>query len=102
MRILLDQCVHDLRNVGNNAMLEVAMERLGAFWPDTTFEIITLGSQLLRLYYPNAIPVNPNNVHTINNNRKRLEKIYQMMPRSVLRMLLELRERVWHHLVNFL
>lgn len=93
MRILFDQSSHDMRNKGNNALLESAMHRLGKFWTNASLEVITLAPNLLKLYYPNAIPVNPYDLQRVHN---RYGQYQRFIPRSVWWLLFELREEAWH------
>jgi hypothetical protein len=59
MRILLDQAVHDHKNKGNNALLEVALTRLRKFWPEATFEVISIAPHFCEVYIPGTTPVRP-------------------------------------------
>jgi len=96
MQILFDQCVHDLRNVGNNAMLEVAMGRFAELCPDALMGVVTLSPQILRLYYPNVASVNPGISNYGMDDPTQNEKYYRLIPRKLLLVLLELREEAWH------
>lgn len=91
MRILFDQAVHDLRNKGNNAMLQMAMERLSQFWPDASHSIVSIAPQLTRQYFKNSRPVSPANLFSINS---RTANLYSKLPPPILWMLLELRESI--------
>lgn len=90
MRILLDQAVHDHRNKGNNALLEVALNRLRNFWPEASFEIISISPHFCRVYIPGTHPVFPHNFEISNS----LETLHRFMPRPLWRLLFELRERL--------
>jgi hypothetical protein len=41
MHILLDQGIFDMRNAGQNAMLQAVVQRLKRFWPDASINITT-------------------------------------------------------------
>ena len=41
MRILVDSCAYNCQNVGDLAMLTVAVSRLRALWPEATLQVIT-------------------------------------------------------------
>lgn len=89
MQILFDQAVHDLRNKGNNAMLQMAMERLSQFWPEASLSIVSIAPQLTRQYFKNSLPVSPANLYPVNN---RTANLSSKLPSPILWMLLELRE----------
>ena len=96
MRILLDQGVYDVRNKGNVAMLQVALDRLSKIWPNARLEVITLAPHLLKLYCPKAFPVSPDSQYDWSKNRGLCDSFLQYLPRPVLRLMLELREEVSH------
>lgn len=93
MRILLDQAAHDMRNKGNNALLEVAALRLMKYWSDASFDIITLAPHLTRLYYPWSRPVMPDRLQPFVNGR---ERFFGWLPEKILWLMLELREEMFH------
>lgn len=93
MRILLDQSAHDMRNKGNNALLEVAAARFMKYWPDATFDIVTLAPHITRLYYPWSRPVSPD---TLSPFEGKMDRVFQWMPDVVLWPIFELRE-AWLH-----
>lgn len=90
MRILLDQAVHDHRNNGNNSLLEVALNRLRKFWPETSFEVISISPHFCRVYLPGTHPVYPHNFEIASG----LETLHRFMPRPLWQLLFELRERL--------
>jgi Uncharacterized conserved protein len=93
MRILFDQSAYDMRNKGNNALLEVAILRLREFWPDALLDIITLAPNLTRLYYPFAQPVSPYDLQPYSIKFWNLLRIF---PRRFVEMVLEMREELSH------
>jgi colanic acid/amylovoran biosynthesis protein len=93
MRILFDPAAHDMRNKGNNALLQSAMQRLRKFWPDASLEVLTFAPRLLQMYYPYAIPVNPNG---LQRAQSRLDKYRRLVPQFFWWILFELREEMWH------
>jgi polysaccharide pyruvyl transferase WcaK-like protein len=95
MRILFDPAVYDLRNKGNVALLQVAVDRIRGFWPNANLEIITSGPHLLRLYCPNTLPVSPNGEFDWLAQRSMLNRVLRSAPSPILRGLLELREELW-------
>ncbi len=76
-------------------MLQAALGRLRQFWPDANYEVITSAPHLLRLYCPGTRPVSPDGQYDWTNELRITDDIFQRMPRSMLRWLLEAREEVW-------
>jgi colanic acid/amylovoran biosynthesis protein len=93
MRILFDPAAHDMRNKGNNALLQAAMERMQSFWPQASLQAITFAPNLLRMYYPYASPVDPSN---LGPNRSHLDAYSRFIPGIFRWGLFELREEIWH------
>ncbi|MEP7286091.1 MAG: polysaccharide pyruvyl transferase family protein [Chloroflexota bacterium] len=57
MRILIDSDNSDCHNMGDVAMLQMAVARLSAQWPDATIEVITKVPASLAIHCPSVIPV---------------------------------------------
>lgn len=93
MRILCDQGVHNMRNQGNNAMLQAAIARLRDYWPHATFDVITDAPHLSRLFFPDVHPVSSHTLQRICTSLDRLERI---VPHPLWRLLFEAREAYWH------
>lgn len=100
MRILLDQGIFDMRNTGQNALLQVAVERVRKLWPDASIEITTFAPHILNIYFPGTKPVSPDGQHEWFKHRSRFEKIQRLVPTFVWRLLLEIRENVWYRYPN--
>lgn len=56
-KILIENGCYDLRNIGDVAMLQVAVKRLNNLWPDALIEVVTNAPQLLAKYCPGACPI---------------------------------------------
>jgi polysaccharide pyruvyl transferase WcaK-like protein len=94
VRILLDQAVYSMRNKGNIALLQVALQRLQRLWPEASLEVMTESPHLLKLYCPEACPVSIYGWQNWSENRERLERLHRVVPDWVFRTLLELREEL--------
>jgi polysaccharide pyruvyl transferase WcaK-like protein len=57
MRILVEPSDYVLQNAGDMAMLQVAITRLGALWPDAAIDILSDTPDLLPAYGPNSFPL---------------------------------------------
>jgi polysaccharide pyruvyl transferase WcaK-like protein len=96
MRILLDQGIFDMRNAGQNALLQVAFQRVENMWPDASIGITTFAPHLLKVYFPNAHPVSPEGQHAWFKDQARFDKNHNRLPRFIWRFLLKFREEVGH------
>jgi polysaccharide pyruvyl transferase WcaK-like protein len=56
-RIVVENGMHSLTNMGDVAMLQVLVSRIGKLWPNASIEVITDAPDLLAAYCPNAMPV---------------------------------------------
>ncbi|MGI2905521.1 polysaccharide pyruvyl transferase family protein [Tolypothrix sp. VBCCA 56010] len=59
MKILVEQSGYNLTNVGDLAMLQVAVERLKSFWPNASITIFTKAPEKLYEYCPDTLPLLP-------------------------------------------
>lgn len=57
MKILIDNSGYELLNFGDIAMLQVAVTRLGQYYPEAELLVFTLSPERLKKYCPTAIPV---------------------------------------------
>ena len=101
MRIILDQGLYDMRNVGNTAMLQMAAERLRKYWPLASIEIITYGPHLLKVVFPYAHPINPFDPDAWSSNRDKIDKLHQIIPGTVWRIFFSIREDIWFRWPKF-
>ncbi len=59
MRILIDNSGYELLNLGDVAMLQVAIRRLRSFWPQARITVITVSPEELGNCCPGTIPLDP-------------------------------------------
>jgi colanic acid/amylovoran biosynthesis protein len=57
MRILLEPGSYTCLNLGDVAMMQVALSRLSSLWPQAQIQIVTQSPGLLQTYCPQALPV---------------------------------------------
>lgn len=57
MRILVETGDYDLRNLGDIAMLQVAVSRLHTLWPTATLQVVTRSPERLSRFCPYATPL---------------------------------------------
>jgi polysaccharide pyruvyl transferase WcaK-like protein len=97
MRILFDQAVYDLRNIGNDAMLQAAVSRMQKMWPAATLDVLTLSPNILKLYLPKSNPVKPDGSGDWMNQRWRYQFSHRIIPPIVWKWMFELRESINLH-----
>lgn len=59
MQILVEQSGYHLNNMGDVAMLQVAISRLKALFPNSKIQVFTTAPERLEKYCPGAIPLSP-------------------------------------------
>ena len=84
-----------MRNIGNTAKLQVLVERLRQFWPEASIDIITYGPNLLKIYIPDSNPISPSGIQVVSKDLVWKERILQLLPKYLLRLLFESREKIW-------
>src|SRR5947207_2037437 len=57
VRVLVEPGSYSCLNMGDVAMLQVAVSRLTALWPDARIGIVTQAAELLRSHCPAGVPV---------------------------------------------
>lgn len=57
MRILVENSGYHLRNMGDLAMLQVAIDRLQKFWPNALIQVFTKSPERLIEYCPHTLPL---------------------------------------------
>ncbi len=96
MRILLDQGIYDMRNLGQNVLLQSAIERVKKLWPGASIGVITLAPQLLNLFFPEVTPVSPDGSHSWYKAGTRYDRIRRLIPTAIFRFILVTREELWY------
>jgi polysaccharide pyruvyl transferase WcaK-like protein len=96
MRILLDLGVYDLRNKGNVALFQAAVERVRRLWPEAALDVLTSAPNVLRLYCRSARAINPETAQPAARKSGVVSRLLRASPVSALRLMLEIREALWH------
>ncbi|HSL43691.1 MAG TPA: polysaccharide pyruvyl transferase family protein [Anaerolineales bacterium] len=71
IKILVEPSDYTLFNIGDTAMLQIAVKRLKALFPDSAIKVFTRDPQALKFYCPDAIPISA---------PRRLEGRYTLAP----------------------
>jgi colanic acid/amylovoran biosynthesis protein len=85
MKILVENGCYELRNMGDVAMLQVAVKRLHELWPDALIQIITDEPELLGVYCPHGLPVPAVGRHIWFQDRNVLGDFYRFIPDRIAR-----------------
>lgn len=83
MRILVDSGCYDLCNMGDVAMLQVAVDRLNKLWPKAMIEVITNKPSILSQLCPKTCAVQGDGRHIWFHNRNILGKLYKLLPEKM-------------------
>ena len=59
MRILIENSCYEIKNIGDWAMLEVALQRIHTMFPEAELLVFTTNPVSLRRYFPEATPITP-------------------------------------------
>lgn len=93
MTLLLDQVIHDMRNKGNVALLQSAIQRLKYILPDAQVNVITDAPLVLNYYCPQARAVSVNSKQS-PRRRFLMPLVERIAPKAVIRCVIELREEL--------
>nr|WP_320010659.1 hypothetical protein [uncultured Desulfobulbus sp.] len=59
MRILIENGCYEIKNIGDWAMLEVALQRIHTMFPEAELLVFTITPDTLRRYFPEATTISP-------------------------------------------
>lgn len=90
-RILVDPSTFDLLNVGDLAMLDVAVARLRELWPQSSIRVFTDDPDRLRMHCPAAMPVRQNGRAEWISDRFLLGPLQRFVPHRVVDRLTQFR-----------
>lgn len=99
MRILVEQSGYPLSNIGDIAMLQVAVTRLNSFWPDAVIEVFTTVPDKLAKFCPDACPLLPLGQGIEMNPVSKV--LDQFMPSSMLQALKNIEYQIISHILKF-
>src|SRR5664279_6578396 len=94
MRILIHPSSIHCLNLGDVAMMQVTVRRFREFWPDAEIYVLNENPELLELYCPSAIPVDPAEPQNFYNTAAYLTRIGQRLSLTALSEL----DVSWRHL----
>jgi polysaccharide pyruvyl transferase WcaK-like protein len=81
VRILVENGSYGLMNMGDVAMLQVAVARLNRLWPNAVIEVVTSRADLLATYCPQAHPIHDQGRKTWFEYKKLLGgRLYRLCP----------------------
>ncbi len=83
MKIIIDCGCYELSNMGDAAMLQVAVSRLRKLWPEASIEILTSDPDYLRLLCPGAIALCSDGRSNWFNNHNILGRLHKLFPKNI-------------------
>jgi polysaccharide pyruvyl transferase WcaK-like protein len=107
MKIIVDNSAYGLRNLGDIAMLQVAVNRLHQLWPGALIQVITDAPDLLTTYCPNAqaLPARSRPLVGIANQRL-FEAVWNRLPSRTSKVfnrldaMVQLSNPSWHRAIS--
>jgi colanic acid/amylovoran biosynthesis protein len=97
MRILIDPSTFDYLNMGDVAMLQVAVKRLRSMWPSATIQILTNDPEALTIHCPEVQPVDNKGRRIWFAEKDLLGRIHSILPKSVSQQLIKLKSKMRRH-----
>lgn len=89
VRILVEPGTHTLLNMGDVAMLQVAVERLHELWPEASIDAITESPERLAIHCPTAVPIPAGGRRLWFRDHYLSETLHGLLPRPMSRRLLD-------------
>jgi len=83
-----------MRNKGNIALLQIAIQRISELWPQARLEVISFSPHIVKLYCPNVYAVSPDG-YNWSLSTKLKDRFMRYLPNPLLRLLFEVREAIW-------
>jgi polysaccharide pyruvyl transferase WcaK-like protein len=84
MHILVEPSEYAYLNIGDTAMLQVAVARLSALFPHAAIHVFTHDPRGLAFYCPDAIPLTTRGRQIWLQDGYLFDRLYQLLPRSYL------------------
>ncbi len=97
MKILVENGCYHLRNMGDVAMLQVAVARLSDLWPDAEIQVITAEPGLLAKYLPRACPIAVRGRDIWFKDRRIIGGFSRWVPDAITNQLLKLWRQIRKH-----
>jgi polysaccharide pyruvyl transferase WcaK-like protein len=89
-RIVVEPNAHHLLNLGDVAMLQVAVERLSGLWPDSRIDVITEAPARLGQFCPAAVPLDASGRRLWFEDHYSTYALHRALPKSMSNRLLSL------------
>jgi colanic acid/amylovoran biosynthesis protein len=108
LRILIDPGCYNLRNMGGVAMMQVAIGRTRAHWPDAEVSVFTDDPALLQRHFPGVKPVPHQDLRRWLSDHYLLGPMHRLAPAMVSHRLLDLQQGLrssrpgWMHAATLL
>jgi len=94
-RIVVEPSSFDFRNLGDTAMMQVAVLRLKELWPHAEIGVITVRPDLLARFCPSAVPIDVKARHAWLAGRSLFGRFGRRLPPKVSTILKRTEEQLW-------
>lgn len=94
-KIVVEPGCYDFHNMGDTAMMQVAVARLRELWPQAEIGVITSRPELLASLCPGADPIDVRGRHAWSSGRSLTGRFGRMLPRRFCAALQALEHQLW-------
>lgn len=94
-RILVEPGSYGCHNMGDVAMMQVAVARLGELWPHARIEVITSRPDLLSRFCPSAVPISAESRASWLLGRSLIGGLHKKIPVGISSILLKIEHFFW-------
>lgn len=94
-RIVVEPGSYACQNLGDVAMMQVAVTRLGELWPHAEFEVVTSRPDLLSRYCPSAAPISVEARNAWLSGRSLIGGLHRKLPAGISAPLQKLEKLLW-------
>jgi colanic acid/amylovoran biosynthesis protein len=94
-RIILEPGSYGCHNMGDVAMMQVAVTRLNELWPHAQIEVVTAQPDLLSHYCPSVSPLSVNARNAWLSGRSLIDGIHRKLPARISASLQNVERQLW-------
>jgi polysaccharide pyruvyl transferase WcaK-like protein len=95
MRIVVEPGSYGCHNMGDVAMMQVAVARLNAMWPHAQVEVVTASLELLSRYCPSTVPLSAEARKAWLSGQSLVGGLHRRLPNRVSAVLRNLERQLW-------
>ena len=94
-RIVVESGSYDYQNLGDTAMMQIAVARLSELWPHAQIEIVTARPDLLARFCPAAVPIDVEARRAWLSGRSLIGRVRRRLPPRASAFVHRLEEELW-------